>query len=69
MRIILNIVRGLLFQHLTFVFSIETNDKCRSSPRYKSNPGERLTLGDMCHIASNVGDKMSQSKEKVFVLY
>ncbi|CAF3281523.1 unnamed protein product [Rotaria socialis] len=35
------------------------------SPQHKSNGGERLTLADMCHIASNVGDKMSQSKEKV----
>ncbi|CAF4316639.1 unnamed protein product [Rotaria sp. Silwood2] len=35
------------------------------SPIHRTKIGERLTLADMCNIASNVGDKMSQSKEKV----
>ncbi|CAF5058274.1 unnamed protein product, partial [Rotaria sp. Silwood1] len=36
------------------------------SPRHhRTNNGEHLTLADMCNVASNVGDKMSQSKEKV----
>ena len=71
-----------MFRHLdrgSFSLSLVTNEVhsirivsrtampvlvCSQSRR--SN-GERLTLADMCDVASNVGDKMSQSKEKVFV--
>ena len=39
------------------------------SPKYKPNR-KRLgfTLADMCNVASNIGDKMIQSREKVFFL-
>ncbi|CAF1265184.1 unnamed protein product [Rotaria sordida] len=43
----------------------ENNIPSGDSPMHRSNNGERLTLADMCNVASNVGDKMSQSKEKV----
>ncbi|CAF0847000.1 unnamed protein product [Adineta steineri] len=35
------------------------------SPKYRTKKRQGLTLADMCNVASNVGDKMIQSKEKV----
>lgn len=38
---------------------------CSLSSQSRRSNGEGLTLAEMCDVASNVGDKMSQSKEKV----